>query len=206
MNKKLTKHIVITALVAICLISASPLFLYGYYYVKWDDIYNKSELIEIAEEINSTNELPSRFYDLYEKVFPEYKSRGLITNIYRSLFSLFIGPRKTEVPFSKAPFSLKTAVYMDISLMPNKRVLSSDLCIAIALEDLSSNKKCFDYFHKLIGIDDMARKLFQKPMKQLSDNEMIELIIYSQWPGFYDRRPELFQEEIERINNKIAGA
>ena len=68
---------------------------------------------------------------------------------------------------------------------------------AHGFEKYTTETKCFDYNYRKIGIDSLSIKYFFKPLPELTIDENIELILRTDRPIFYEKRPDLLMKKLE---------
>lgn len=157
----------------------------GYYYLKnsWENFVTEKELTEFVTKVKFAEELPDRFYELYEQDHPNILSYSLNRQIQNGLFS---------ADFVKSP-SLLAAMISDISRQDkDSRKISNRKAYTLAwkLEEETTQKEClnwalenykFDlYIH---GINELANFYFKKGVSELSGRELSDIIALMKKPS-----------------------
>lgn len=161
-------------------------------------IIDETDIDEILIEIDNKENLPINFINFYQKIYPNslednfmtFSLKNLITNRYES----------------KCPcFSLSQHLSI---FLPNKKIYKRriDLIkLIFELENRYGQEKCLnllfkitEFDHNTIGIDKASIKYFNKKLSQLTNNEMIELILRSMAPSRYKIDPNWGLFEIKR--------
>ncbi|MGB5438015.1 MAG: transglycosylase domain-containing protein [Maribacter sp.] len=167
----------------------------SYYYLinTWESFVSEKELTEFVTKVKYANELPERFYELYEQEHPNILSYSLNRQIRSGLFS---------GDFTKSP-SLLVAMISEISRKDNDSTRISNrkaYTLAWKLEEETTQKEClnwalenykFDlYIH---GIDEVSNFYFKKGVTELSDRELSDIIALMKEPSIVsvpDRKNE----------------
>ena len=157
----------------------------GYYYLKntWESFVSEKELTEFVTKVKYAEELPEKFYQLYEEEYPNILSRSLNQQIRSGLFS---------GDFTKSP-SLLAAMISDISRKDDDSTKISNrkaYTLAWKLEEETTQKEClnwvlenykFDlYIH---GINEVSNFYFKKGVTELSDRELSDIIALMKKPS-----------------------
>ncbi|WP_422080387.1 transglycosylase domain-containing protein [Ulvibacterium sp.] len=156
-----------------------------YYSVRnsWKNFVSEKELTEFVTRVKFAEELPQRFYDLYEKENPDILSRNLNNQILKGLVS---------EDFQKSP-SLLAAMISEITRRDDDSTRISNYkayVLAWKLEEETTQKEClnwvlgnykFDlYIH---GIEEVANFYFRKGVSELSDRELNDVIALMKKPS-----------------------
>lgn len=155
---------------------SSPFLVYYYLKNNWESFVTEKELTEFVTKVKYAEELPDRFYELYEEEHPNILSYSLTRQIRNGLFS---------GNFTKSP-SLLAAMISDISRQDSDSTKISNrkaYSLAWKLEEETTPKEClnwvlenykFDlYIH---GINEVANFYFRKGVSELSDRELSDII------------------------------
>lgn len=148
------------------------------FYLKstWKDIVSEDELTEFVQRVELADELPERFYVLYNQAYPDVFNRNLNEQVARGLFSK---------NFTKSP-SVLAAMISKHSRKDNDSTRISDkkaYVLAWKLEDATSQKQClnwvldnYQFSVEFKGIKDIARYYFVKEVQYLTDKEIKDII------------------------------
>lgn len=171
--------------------------LVSYYYLKstWESFVTEKELIEFVTKVKFAEELPDRFYELYEQEHPNILSHSLNRQIRNGLISN---------DFTKSPSLLAAMISeisrqdMDSTKISNRKAYT----LAWKLEEEASQKEClnwvlenykFDlYIH---GIHEVANFYFKKKVSELNDRELNDIIALMKKPSIVNV-PDRSHEEM----------
>jgi hypothetical protein len=161
-------------------------------------LINKADREAYITEIKNSPELPDRFYEIYNVVFPD----ALETGSWKYLFNREFGKTYNNCPCREATYTgwYLRHIGFDMTLLTNMT------------ENHASQKECLNYFtaktefpNKIIGIQDASIHFFNKSVSQLNDPELAELVLMMQNPYFYNKkqRPEITQARVDYILRKL---
>ncbi|MCD7900500.1 MAG: transglycosylase domain-containing protein [Bacteroides sp.] len=191
--KKLKKYLLIVIIGIFTMLGGS------YFYVEFAGYFkfSKEWQLGVVNRIRNSPELPERFYVLYEKIYPGYFTDPL--------FSYYI--RKLAFPYKREIQS----PYRDMALMTNPVGFDLTL-VSFHLTHLVSSKECFncrmhyyEFLNNTTGVYEVSRKYFNKEIDELDDREMIEIIVYTFNPSFYNkfRFPDRVEQKVEMLMSKL---
>ncbi len=184
--KKLIK-IFLIVVITFCLIIAITLKFGAYLFV---DSGLKNDLISVIEE---SEDLPDRFYDLYELAYPNSINNHSHLSLF---FNNLLGKRKNDCPCGQV-------AYMSPYNYGWQKVL-----FTFHLEGYVSQKQCLnllvnkmDFLYGNLGINSASSFYYNKKLKDLSSNEMLELILMMDNPSFYNKlkRPEMLKKKVDEL-------
>lgn len=178
------KKRLLKATIYILVIGVSCSFLVYYYFKStWESFVTEKELTEFVTKVKFAEELPDKFYELYEQEHPNILSYSLNQQIGRGLISN---------DFDKSP-SLLAAMISDISRQDADSTKISNrkaYTLAWKLEEETTQKEClnwvlenykFDlYIH---GISEVANFYFKKGVSELNDRELSDVIALMKAPS-----------------------
>ena len=98
MNQKMKKLIKIFSWVVgsiITLVAIGLLITYWWISTKWTDYYSESEIITIADEINSSETLPQDFYCACDIIYPEQRTKSLAKMTFGVIWAVIINDDKS---------------------------------------------------------------------------------------------------------------
>lgn len=191
--KKKKRIILISCSTLLLVIIGSVLFIrFGGYL-----IIDKSEKEHLVNEIKNAPQLPDRFYEIYDMVYPNALEKS-------TFLSYFYKGRQNnqKCPCGEAAYFGMYGKYFGIKL----RLLS------FILDDYVTQKECLnfyttkiDFLHGNIGMENFSESYFNKDIYSLNDKEIVEIIIIMKNPSLYSRKrnPERLDLEINRILEEI---
>lgn len=193
MLKKIIKRLSIFALIGFLI-----LFLYlrfgGYFFL---DSSLKKELIELIE---TSPNLPERFYELYEVAYP----KSLENNYLRYIIDKqILEKHESELP------SISIAYNSNLGW---SRFAIKQIMLTFYIEDKTTQKEClnfyaqdFDFLYKNVGVERASLFYFEKELENLNDREMMSLIVMMKNPSLYNpiRKPERVETKVEELLSSI---
>ena len=168
-----------------------------------DNIIDKKTYSNLVNEIETSQDLPSRFYKFYFQV------TGSDGNLTTKKFLFY----KTVALLSN--YNLRKAGNICPCFDASYGITFNTIdnwTVGLALEKDVSPKKCLDYYlskfyfpYSVKGIQEASKFYYKKDLEQLSDNEMIEISIMTLNPSFYNkiRNPEKLKEKVRQIKKQI---
>lgn len=184
----------------------------GWYNLAWPLYVDKAHVIEMAAQVNDTDTLLSKFYDIYDQIYPKHRQ----TSASRSFFIgglkyLLTGqePRELVSPtrylchiFLRAyPVSEKLLYKMDytihISFAINKYV--------DAEKSFDFHVNNFDFLYGRVGIDAASQGYFDKRFHDLSLDEVVGLIAMLENPYINNPKisPERHKAKVEELKARM---
>jgi hypothetical protein len=194
---KLSK--ILLKIVAWLIIITVSISVAGYFYLKstWQELITDHELTELVTRIKFAEDLPDKFYELYEKENPDILSESLNKQIVTGFISN---------NFIKSP-SLNAAMISEFSRKDGDSTRISNrkaYTIAWKLEEQTTQKEClnwvldnykFDlYIH---GIKEISQFYYKKSVSELSEKELKDIILLMKKPSIVavpDRSDEQLPE------------
>lgn len=172
----------------------------GYVFSKSNQDIDYEILNEVAKEIKKSKQLDARVLSMYDRVYDNASENTSIKHAWKMLWG-----KKIECPCYNAtrrfPFHLNK----------RKKLTENSYAIATRLESKVSQVDClnflfekFDYLYGAIGIEEAALVYFKKPMNELTDDELIGLIIMHENPSLFNpkRKKERFDKRVSEAKNK----
>ncbi|WP_020537939.1 transglycosylase domain-containing protein [Lewinella cohaerens] len=179
-----------------------PILLYGLYLFS---PYNKDidwgKLAFIISEIEKADTQSERVLDMYDKVYEGALGRSSTRKVISGVFNV---PKKCPC------YDVAVQAYIN----RRYKIAENDYIIALQIEAEVSQEQCFfylletfDYMNQTIGIADAACFYFDKPLAELTDDELIGLLIMQENVSLYNplRFEKRFEEKVESTKRKIAG-
>jgi hypothetical protein len=154
---------------------------------EWKRSISETEIKNLIERINQSNEAPKSFLNQYDLLFPNSRSSTMISYHWELLMSFF----KTSYDFSDnhicpclSPSILDSSIQYKF-----KGVENVNYKIGWALFNKAKPEKCFDYIFessiyykngkKLVGINAVSLEVFNKPVTNLGKDSLVYLIDFA---------------------------
>lgn len=171
------------------------------YYLKglWKDFVTEKELTELITKIKYTEELPERFYELYEEAYPDLLSSSLNTQVLNGFISNDFVKSPSILASSISELSRKDT---DSTRISNKKAY----VLAWKLEEQTTQKEClnwalnnYKFDLNIHGISEVAQFYYGKNISQLNDKDFKDIIELMKTPSLVvvqDRSDEaMYQDE-----------
>lgn len=190
---KIRKKKLLLILIIITFIIILPIYIYvfklPYFTIK------EEERKYIENLIKTSPELPDRFYEIYDIIYPKsLKQEQLNYLIDRSFNNI---KEQVECPCRLAAYNNQWVSRYRLSLPQ----------MTFFIEGFASQKECLNYYASkfqfskdIIGIKDVSIILYGKEINTLNDREYIELILIMENRHFYNktRHHEIIEEKINK--------
>jgi hypothetical protein len=197
--KKLTK------IFLILIVSAFIIYLLTTFYLSYSakKIVTKEVFSKIITEINTAPILPKNFKETYAKVYPGIFNKSYNTTLLNAFFK-----KQHSTPSDQVAAWLWMRVGGCECLLPRKLIFVG---FVSAIEDNTSQEKCFEYYASHFDFTNNARglfaasqKFFNKPLDSLTFNEQLGMILMLENPVYYNklRDPVKFEKAIEKLKSK----
>ena len=196
---RLTKKLLFVGLIIFCLFII-------YILNAWKFSLSGQEVNELITEINQTEELPIRFYDIYNLEF----NNALDKNLIQSQFNL-------PIPIRSASLSTSNDYLFENSKRYHKNHLLTAHSLAIKLENNTTQKQClnwivnrYEFGYGNTGLDSASTYFFKKKLSELNDRELATLVVMLRNSSLYnpirrkkrvDRHVDLLMQKITMANN-----
>lgn len=184
------------------IIILSLLFLYLKYggYI-WMD---QEERDQIVIQIKQSPELPDQFYQIYNSIYPQSLNQSVLD---------YLIERESDNLLSKQ-LNSNINIFLEVVAIANlqTRFRVSRFQEASYLENFVTPKECLNFWSSkvyfkdgVVGIKNGCTYLFNKNLEDLTDDELIELIVVMQNSLFYNKkkRPDVVERKIKNIKEKI---
>lgn len=179
-----------------------PVLLYGgYLFSPYNKDIDWNKLAFIISEIEKADTQSERVLDMYDKVYEGALGRSSTRMVIRGVFNV---PKKCPCYDVAVEYYLKKRC----------KITENDYIIARKIEAEASQKQClfyllatFDYMNQTIGIASAACFYFDKPLAELTDDELIGLLIMQENASLYNpmRFEKRFKEKVESTKRRIEG-
>lgn len=201
---KLTKLLIILSLVT----TGLSLLFYFWLTNDWKSYVSEKEMKAAAGKINHSAPLPSRFRNVYRKVYPDKLTSGVTRELFMKVFYAII-----NVYRNKYDCACDDLPYLDRTLFPNlssQRDIFKYFKLGYGLEKYSSPEKCREYALRLQHEHEM-RRLRQgysfegKNMENLDEKDIVDWLVAEKAPIHYSprRNPENYSARKETIEKKL---
>lgn len=157
----------------------------GYAYIRtnWSSFISENELTDFVTKIKYAEELPDRFYELYEEEYPEVLSKNLNSQLTHTFISGEFVKSPSILAASISDFGRRDSDSLRVS---NRKVYS----LAWKLEEETTQKECLNWVvnnykfgYSIHGINDVAAFYYHKQVSELSDQELINVISLMKRPS-----------------------
>ncbi|TXG37137.1 transglycosylase domain-containing protein [Seonamhaeicola maritimus] len=157
----------------------------GYHYLKStsEDFISADEFEELAGRIEFADNLPERFYELYEEAYPKVLSTSLNKQLVKGFFAKNYVKSPSILASTISKFSRKDG---DSTSISRKKAY----VLAWKLEDRRTQKECLNWaLHNyqftidFKGINQVAQFYFAKPLENLTDQEFKDIIALMKKPS-----------------------
>ncbi len=172
----------------------------------WKFNLTEQEVNGLITEIKNSEELPQRFYELYNAEYDD----SLDKNLYRTQLPYLVGLngiRSTSLWTSKHYLIFSKKYYKNRLLTANS--------LALKLENNTTQKECLNWVvnqtefgYNTEGIKSAANYFFDKELSELNDRELATLVIMLKNSSLYNpkRRKELVDAKVDKLLEKITMA
>lgn len=167
----------------------------GYVFSDLNRDIDKEKVQLIISEIKAAKEHDEKLIVMYNKVH----KNALEKSSWRNLWDWIWGD------YNECPcFDIVRRSYI------NKRhkIAENDFAVSVKIEKEVSQRDClnfifedFDYLYNNEGVDEAAEFYFQKSVNELSDEELIGLIIMQKNPSLYN--PRRFRDRFDKKVNEV---
>lgn len=172
----------------------------GYVFSRFNQDIDDEIITEAAKEIKKSKQMDARVLSMYNRIYDNATENTSIKHAWKILLG-----KKIECPCYNATRMIP------INRNKRKKLTENTYAIATRLETKVSQVDClnflfekFDYLYGAIGIEEAARIYFNKPINELTDDELIGLIIMHENPSLFNpnRKKERFDKRVSEAKNK----
>lgn len=199
-------HKILIIIVIVFLTMTSIIIGTGYFFIKnsWSKFLTEQEVEQLVEYIETSEDLPHNVTDLFEKIYPglyeNYLNKAFIKSIYSSnqiLCPCRLAANNLPIDFTKAYKAVRHYYPATITWK---------------IEEKTTQRKCFDFFlqsfdftDNIIGVGQAAKIYFDKELEDLTEDEILEIILRTKNSSLYNKRkfPDLFEEELNKLKREI---
>ena len=173
-KKKWVRKIMVASMSILILFIVGLFGIYFWLSSKWTDFYSEAEMRVRAAEIAKTAPLPESFYYAYDKIYAKQRNRLLSTMSLEAVaYLLTMQANKQQ---NCRPCNCIGSTYFFETKVPINYHSWTSYIEAFGLEKFASEGKCLDFNYRKYGIDSIAKKIFSKPLNELTVEENIALI------------------------------
>lgn len=191
----------------------------SYYWVttRWKTVLPESKMLALAEEVNSTPELPSLFDETYDKLYPGQRFVTMQENLLHIALSL-AGAQHHVSRCECSSLSMQSFIRFTDPVRETDdhgktmMIISghSQYFLGWGLQKYASPAKCFDYnIHAFVEEFKRSPKalaeLLQTPLSEMNEVQVLEFYLLMQAPSIYDkyRNPDRFEQGMKRMKDKL---
>lgn len=145
-------------------------------------LIDKSDRDSIISDIKSAPQLPDNFMTVYNGLYPE----ALNNSGWKYVFNDLILNKHTECP-SKAMANLYGASRMHGAFYYIAQ-------LNFVLEDNVTQQQCLnkdlqemDFVNHIIGAENFAQRYFDRPLKDLNEDQVLEILVRLKNPSLYNK-------------------
>ena len=163
-------------------------------------VLDEKERTRVVDSIKSSHQLPERFYEIYNIVYPNSLEQNQLQYLIAKEFSN--SNERRECPCRLASYGSEWTSSLRLNL-PQKTFF---------VESFATQRKCLNYYASKIvfdkntkGIEEASIMLFNKQLVELDDDELIEIILIMSNPSFFnkDRYPDRLKSAVESYKKLI---
>ena len=163
---------------------------------------SKPKRTAVISDIQSAPKLPDNFMRVFNALYPE----AMTNSGWKYAVGDVVSGKYSECPCRDA------AIIYGVSRMHGAFFYITQL--NFVLEDNLSQQQCLnkilertDFTGGVIGIENAAQSYFNKPLKQLNEDEVLEIIVRLQNPSLYRKerphRHQLFMGRFQMLKEKL---
>ncbi|MCO6148414.1 transglycosylase domain-containing protein [Flavobacterium sp. NRK1] len=163
-------------------------------------IESKSDRDKMIDFVKTAHPLPDNFINVYRDLYPE----AINNNGWKYIFKSAGFDKALESP------SIRTVEYFAISRFHGSFFFIAQLNFVLEdnvtqLQCLNRNLSVMDFTKGVIGIENASKQYFSKPLEELNEDEILEIITRIYNPSLYnkERRPEIFQNKLNALKNRL---
>ncbi|WP_177205395.1 transglycosylase domain-containing protein [Flavobacterium akiainvivens] len=146
-------------------------------------ITTSKERQAIKKSLAEAPELPQNFLDVYEKVYPGSMSNTIWGYAFKERFS--------TVDFK---YPVRDAA-VTLAILRAKGTFWNTTFMAFMIENYATPQQClqfnlsrFDFTRNCIGAEAASHYYFKKPLADLTDDEVLEILVMYQNPSLYNKQ------------------
>jgi len=203
------KWVLFIAILGVIILLTSKLLSYKY---GWKKHFNETNIIEFAESINNSESLPDNFILVYDRIFPKKRTTKLSKTLFYSIPMQMLSGKYRENLYSPT-FDLSRQFYYELVNSKSRKCYHDCFVfLSFALNKYTTPEKCFDFIannsdflYNQIGISQASNFYFKKEIMDLSDKEIVGLILMLQNPALYNPRryPERYRMRVDYYLEKL---
>lgn len=195
------KQLLKTGLKVIGLLGLVTCIYIGYVFSPFNEDIDKEKIVELTEVIKESKKHDERLLLMYSKVNNNALEKSFWDNYWRMIL-------KGENNRCPCWLVVRDARFINL----RKRIVENDFAITVKIEKEVSQKDCLNYYlenfrflNRVRGIETAAKFYFQKEIANLSEDEMIGLIVMLENPVLYNpkRFKERHDEKVKEVKKKF---
>ncbi len=172
----------------------------GYIFSDLNKDIDKKEIESIITEIKNAKQHDERLVLMYNKVYNNILEKSSLENLWNGI----LGKPYTLCPCRQATLMSRL----------NKRDINpeSTFVITSKIEKELSQRDClnyifdkFDYLYGAIGVENAAQIYFQKNLSELTEDELIGLVVMHKNPSLYNpkRYKKRHDDKVNEFKNRL---
>jgi hypothetical protein len=182
---------------------------------RWHLLLSNEEMVEYAERVKQAQPMPANFMGVYTAIFPNHVHTTLTQQIFINYGTRFLF-RHTEI--DDKPHCMCDMIY-DIQKKRHQELEAvewdgrlQDLEFGFGIEKYATPEQCFNYvmqFRVPELINQLNPKKYphlkNKPVSEMNDEELIELILLlkSRWHYNREKNPARFEKAMVRYRERM---
>jgi len=166
---------------------------------------------ELASVVEKTPALGDNFYAVYDQIYPNRRTVYLGKSFLHSVQSLLKNERDVYVLYDCKCDAVYRLLAKENTLLRERGEQWKDehkpFWFGFAIQKFTSPEKCFDYVY-YDKSSKLAKKHFQKNIAELTDDEVIELLMLMESVTMYNKKRNLdvFNRKFLEMKRRVTSA
>lgn len=171
--------------------------LFLYFQFGWSNHYPKQQVETLIAEVQNTQTLPDSFYLVYDKIYSDRHER-ITTRYLKSFWSEFFMIKQPK----KNNWQLITARMTEFK---GYRYKIAPMTLAFKINTEVTPEKCFDYVMTKQYSDYSTKFKLSDTITNLTHTDkIIDFIVASQRPYYYNVHPTKYKQEADSLKQLIS--
>lgn len=193
--KKLLKYTLLFILIAV--IGFFSYIRYGGYV-----LISKEDREKVISEIKASPQLPDNFMTVYNDLYPKALTNSAWNNVFNEVvFHRYNECPSSDVAYMYGAYRLHGAFFylaqLNFVLEDN---LTQQQCLNKSLKEL-------DFTNHVIGVENFAMTYFGKPLKDLNEDQVLEILVRVRNPLLYNKerqsRRQIFMDRFNTLKSEL---